>query len=229
MTEIAGAALAVLATIAVFAAAQWLYRRTRLLLLHPVLVAIVVIIVALRWMGITYESYNEGGRLLSFFLGPAVVALAVPLAAKWDEIRRRARSILTSVAIGSVTGVLSAAGTAALLGGKAEIVRSLAPRSVTTPIAMGVSAKVGGIPSLTAVVVIATGVVGAVIGPALLRALGVRSRTAVGLALGSAAHGIGTARALEEGEVEGATAGLAIGLMGVATAVLAPLIMRLLF
>jgi putative effector of murein hydrolase len=94
---------------------------------------------------------------------------------------------------------------------------------------MGISAKVGGIPSLTAALVIATGVLGAVAGPGLLRRLGVRSRTAVGLALGSAAHGIGTARAVEEGEVEGATAGLAIGLMGVATAVLVPIVLRLLF
>ncbi|HET8655446.1 MAG TPA: LrgB family protein [Longimicrobiaceae bacterium] len=229
MGEIAGGALAVAATIAVFAAAQRLYRRSRILLLNPVLVAIVVLIVALRALGVDYEAYDRGGRVLSYFLGPAVVALGVPLAAQWEEIRRRARSILVSIAAGSVTGVLAAAGTAALLGASPSIVRTMAPRSVTTPIAMGVAAKVGGIPSLTAVIVVATGVLGAVIGPTLLRAIGVRSRTALGLALGSASHGIGTARALEEGEVEGATAGLAIGLMGVATAILAPILLRLLF
>jgi predicted murein hydrolase (TIGR00659 family) len=229
MGEIAGGALAVAATIAVFAAAQRLYRRSRILLLNPVLVAIVVLIVALRALGVDYGAYDRGGRVLSYFLGPAVVALGVPLAAQWEEIRRRARSILVSIAAGSVTGVLAAAGTAALLGASPSIDRTMAPRSVTTPIAMGVAAKVGGIPSLTAVIVVATGVLGAVIGPTLLRAIGVRSRTALGLALGSASHGIGTARALEEGEVEGATAGLAIGLMGVATAILAPILLRLLF
>lgn len=219
---------AIVATVAIFAAARWLYGRTRVLLLNPVLLSIVALILALRGLGVEYETYQRGGRLLSFFLGPAVVALGVPLAARWDEVRRRGRAIFASISVGAVVGVLSAAGTAALLGAPAEIVGSLAPRSVTTPIAMGVAAGVGGIPALTAALVIASGVFGAVVGPPLLRALGVRSRTALGLALGAAAHGIGTARAVEEGEAEGAAAGLAIGLMGIATALLAPLLVGLL-
>jgi predicted murein hydrolase (TIGR00659 family) len=229
MAEAAFAVAAIIATVLVYLAAERLYRRTGWFVLNPVLVSVAVLIAALILLRIDYADYERGGRVLAWLLGPAVVALGVPLAEKWDEIVRHGRAIFTSILAGSVTGILAAAGTARILGASAEVVRSLAPRSVTTPIAMGISEKVGGIPSLTAALVIATGVLGAVAGPALLRALGVRSRTAVGLALGSAAHGIGTARAMEDGDVEGATAGLAIGLMGVATAVLVPILLRLLF
>ncbi|MBV9773407.1 MAG: LrgB family protein [Gemmatimonadetes bacterium] len=224
-----GAVLAVVATAAAYYGAQWVYRRTRLLVLNPVLVASAVVIAALLLLGVPYDAYNRGGRVLSYFLGPAVVALGVPLHLQWGEIARRGRSIFASILAGSVVGILTAAGAASLLGAPPEIVRSVAPRSVTTPIAMAIAQKTGGIPPLTAALVIGTGVLGSVVGPPLLRRLGVRSRTALGLALGSAAHGVGTARALEEGEVEGAAAGLAIGLMGLATAVLTPLIVRLLF
>jgi predicted murein hydrolase (TIGR00659 family) len=229
MAEAAMALAAVAATVGVYLAAERLYRRSGWFVLNPVLVSVAVLIAALLALHVDYADYQRGGRVLAWLLGPAVVALGVPLAEHWEEIVRHGRAIFPSILAGSLTGIVAAAGTARLLGATPEVVRSLAPRSVTTPIAMGISAKVGGIPSLTAALVIATGVLGAVAGPALLRALGVRSRTAVGLALGSAAHGIGTARAVEEGEVEGATAGLAIGLMGVATAVLVPLLLRLLF
>lgn len=223
-----GAALAVAATVVVYALAQRLQRRTGAILLHPVLVSIVVLVAALRALGVDYEAYARGGRLLGFWLGPAVVALGVPLARQTEEIGRRGKAVLASIAIGAAVGTVSATAVAALLGGSGEVVRSLAPRAVTTPIAMGIAARVGGVPALSAAVVILSGILGAVIGPPLLRRLGIRSRTAVGLALGAAAHGVGTARAAEEGETEAATAGLAIGLMGVATAVLAPLGLALL-
>lgn len=227
--SLAGAALAIAATLAAYYGARRLYARTGLILLHPVLVASALLIAALAALGIPYAAYDRGGRVLSYFLGPAVVALGVPLHRQWAEIARRGRAISASILAGSVVGIVTAAGAASLLGAPRQIVRSVAPRSVTTPIAMAVAQKTGGIPPLTAALVIGTGVLGAVVGPPLLRRLGVRSRTAVGLALGASAHGIGTARALEEGEVEGAAAGLAIGLMGLATAVLTPLVVRLLF
>jgi predicted murein hydrolase (TIGR00659 family) len=222
------AVLALAATLAVYAAGRALQRRTGSVLLHPVLVAIVVLIAALRLLGIGYETYDRGGRVLTFLLGPAVVALGLPLYRQMAEIGRRGRAVLVSLAVGSVVGVVSAVGTAALLGASAVVIRSLAPRAVTTPIAIGIAERVGGLPALSAAVVILTGILGAVIGPPLLRRLGVRSRTAFGLALGSAAHGVGTARAAEEGEVEAASAGLAIGLMGVGTAVAAPLVLAVL-
>lgn len=220
--------LALAATLAVYAAARVLQRRTGSVLLHPVLVSIVVLIAALRLLGIGYETYDQGGRVLTFLLGPAVVALGLPLERRMEEIGRRGRAVLVSAAVGSVVGVTSAVGTAVMLGASGTVVRSLAPRAVTTPIAMGIAERVGGLPALSAAVVILSGILGAVIGPPLLHRLGVRSRTAFGLALGAAAHGVGTARAAEEGDVEAASSGLAIGLMGVGTAVVAPLVLALL-
>ena len=220
--------LAIVATVAVFAAASRVYRRWRRPFLNPVLVSVVVLIAALRGLGIEYAAYDRGGRVLAFFLGPAVVALGVPLYLQGAEIARRGRAILASILAGSVVGIVSGTCVAALLGASPEVVRSMAARSVTTPIAIGIAGRIGGIPSLTAALVIGTGVLGAALGPAVLRAAGVRSPTAFGLAMGAAAHGIGTARAAEEGTAEAASSGLAIGLMGVATAILAPLLMAVL-
>jgi predicted murein hydrolase (TIGR00659 family) len=228
MGDAAGAALAIAATLVVFAGARRLADRTGWTALNPVLVAIAVLIVGLRLLGIGFEAYDRGGRWIGWFLGPAVVALGVPLAAQMDEIVRRGRSILVSIIAGSALGIAASAGTASLLGGSRPVVLSLVPRAVTTPIALGIAERIGGLPPLSAALVIGTGVVGAMVGPPLLRALGVRSRTAWGLAMGAAAHGIGTARAAEQGEVEGASAGLAIGLMGIATALLAPIAAALL-
>jgi predicted murein hydrolase (TIGR00659 family) len=222
------AVFAIAVTVAAYEAARRLYARWPHPLLNPLLVAITALIVLLRALGVSYTTYDRGGRWISFWLGPAVVALGVPLYLQVEEIVRRGRAMLVSILAGGVVGIVSGTATALLLGGSRTIVLSVAPRSVTTPIAMGVAQKLGGLPPLTAVLVISTGVLGAVAGPAILRLARIRSRTAWGLAMGSAAHGIGTARAVEEGEVEGATSGLAIGLMGLATAVLAPIVVPLL-
>lgn len=222
------ALIAIAATLAVYAAARGLQRRLGWTVLHPVLVSIVALIAALKGLGIDYAAYDRGGRLLSFWLGPAVVALGVPLYRQREEIRRNARALVVSITAGSAVGILSATVTAALLGASPEVIRTLSARSVTTPIAVAVSARVGGIPALAAAVVILSGILGAVVGPPILRAAGVRSRSAFGIALGASAHGVGAARAVEEGEVEAAGSGLAIGLMGVGTALLAPVLLALL-
>jgi predicted murein hydrolase (TIGR00659 family) len=219
---------AVTLTVGVYFAAGYVYRRVGWSILNPLLLTIGALIGLLLVFDVDYATYDEGGRLLSFFLGPAVVALGVPLAERWDEIRRQGRALAVSITAGAVVGVLAGAGTAALLGASADVILSVAPRSVTTPIAIGIAEKLGGLPPLTAAFVIASGVLGAIAGPAVLRLLGVRSATAFGLAMGASAHGIGTARAMEEGPTEGAASGLAIGLCGVATAVLAPLLVELL-
>ena len=222
------AVAAILATAAAYYGAAWLQRRVGSFLLNPVLVAVTVLIVALELAGISFATYNRGGALISFFLGPAVVALGVPLHHQAHEITRRGFAILVSILTGSLVGILAGTVLAALLGASPAVVRTLAARSVTTPIAIAVTARAGGIPPLAAAISIATGLIGAVIGPRLLRSIAVRSATAFGLAMGSAAHGIGTARAAEEGPVEGAASGLAIGLMGLATAILAPFALLLL-
>jgi len=219
--------LSVAATLAVFAAARALHRKTRFFLLNPVLLSVAVLIAVLSLTRVPYESYMKGGQVFSFFLAPAVVALGLPLYRQLRRLSRASLPILASTAAGSLVGVLSAVLPAGLLGASPALLASLAPKSVTTPIAIGVSEVLGGLPPLTAAVVIGTGILGAVLGPPFLRAIGVRSPTAFGLAMGAAAHGIGTARALEEGEEAGAASGLALGVNGALTALAAPWLLKL--
>ena len=161
--------------------------------------------------------------MIAFWLGPAVVALGVPLALQLERVRRNVLGIAIGLVAGAVVGIAVATGVATLLGASPVVVRSLAPRAATTPIAVAVTARLGGIPALSAVVSIVSGAIGGFIGVGVLRALGVRSRLATGLALGAAAHGLGTARAAGEGDVEGAASGMAMGVVGVLTALIAPL------
>ncbi|MEX1184714.1 MAG: LrgB family protein [Gemmatimonadota bacterium] len=226
MPSIAAAGVAV--TVAVFAAAAAVQRRTGWALLNPVLVSVAVIAGMLLVLHIPHARYEVGGRLLGLLLGPAVVALAVPLHQQTPRLLARGRSIGVSLLVGSAIGILSGLGVGALLQVPEGVLRSIVPRSVTTPIAMGIAERIGGIPSLTALLVIVSGITGAVLGPGVLKVAGVRSRTALGLALGAAAHGIGAARAAEEGVPEAASAGLAMALMGLLTALWAPLLLWLL-
>lgn len=221
------AALWLVITIAVYLGARSAYRRTRLALLNPALLSIATIIGLLLLTRTPYEHYATGGRLLSFWLGPAVVALGVPLAHQLETIRRNALAIGVALVAGSVVGIVTAVGVATALHAAPDVVLSLAPRSATTPIAMAVTTRLGGIPALSAVVSIVSGAIGGFIGVALLRGCGVRSSLATGLALGAAAHGLGTARAADQGATEGAAAGMAMGTVGVATALIAPLVIAL--
>ena len=211
-------------TLVAFRLAELLYRRTRFVLFNPVGVAIVSIIMLLKLLNIPFENYNTGGRMLLFLLGPAVVALAVPLYQRRDEILRRKLPILLGILAGALSSILSATGIAWMLGGSHQVVLSLVAKSVTTPIAIGITEKIGGIVPLTAALVVLTGCLGAICGPEFCRLLGIRSRAALGLAMGTAAHGIGTARLLGEDRFAGAISGLAIGLNGLATALIVPLL-----
>ena len=157
-----------------------------------------------------------------------MVALGYALYRQVEQLRANAVSIVTSVVVGSVVGIVSVILIIRLFGAGHTVEASLVPKSVTTPIAMSISERAGGIGSLTAIVVILTGIFGSIVGPFVLRKLKITSRIAKGLALGSAAHGVGTAKAMEMGAVEGAVSGLAIGLMGLITALLVPLIERIL-
>ena len=214
-------------TLTVFSLAQLLYRRTASVWLNPVLVSIVTIIALLLTAGIPHQSYARGGDLIAFLLGPAVVALAVPLYQRRKELWQRKGAILSGIFFGSLASIVSACGIAWLLGGSFDVIVSLAPKSVTAPIAIGISERIGGIPELTAPVVVMTGCLGAVCGVEFCRLLGIRSPLAMGLAVGTAAHGIGTARMLEVDRLAGTVAGLAIGLNGLATTFLLPLLMAM--
>ncbi|MDE5945494.1 MAG: LrgB family protein, partial [Rikenella sp.] len=205
-------------TIGVYVLSLWLFRRTRVGLLHPLLTSAAVIIVFLLVTGISYEHYHNATALIDFMLGPSVVALGYALYRQVEQLRANAVSIVTSVVVGSVVGIVSVVLIIRLFGAGRAIEASLVPKSVTTPIAMSIAERSGGIGSLTAIVVVFTGIFGSIVGPFVLRKLKITSRIAKGLALGSAAHGVGTARAMEMGAVEGAVSGLAIGLMGLITA-----------
>jgi predicted murein hydrolase (TIGR00659 family) len=193
-------------------------------LINPVLIAIILVGCCLSATGISYEQYFDGARLIHVLLGPATVALAIPLYAHIDHVRQSAIPILAAVCIGAATGAMSAIGLAWVLGAPDVIVKSLAPKSVTTPIAMGLSEQFGGLPDLTAVLVIATGIFGAVIAAPLFDLIRVKCWKARGLATGVAAHGIGTAQILSTCELGGAFSGLGLGLCGLATAALMPFI-----
>ena len=225
MTELVSSPLfGIVLTLGVFWTADFAYRRTKLILLNPVLVSSCVVIVLLKLSHIPYADYAKGGNILLFLLGPSVVALALPLWQRREQILRRKLPILVGVCAGSLASIASAAGTAWLLGASPEVVSSLVPKSVTTPIAIGISEKIGGLVPLTAALVILTGCLGAICGPEFCRLIGIRTPTSIGLAIGTASHGIGTARVLDEDRLIGAVSGLAIGLNGLATAVLVPMI-----
>ncbi|NNG05299.1 MAG: LrgB family protein [Inquilinus sp.] len=223
----AGPLLALTLTLLAYQAGYWLYRRVGMNpLANPVVFAVIVLVAALVVTDTPYEVYFEGAQFVHFLLGPATVALAVPLYNQLRQVRRSIGALLAAIVAGSLTASASAVGIAWALGATERTVISLAPKSVTTPIAMGISEQLGGLPSLTAVLVILTGVIGAMIGPPLLDLLRVRDWRARGLAIGVAAHGIGTARAMQVNEVAGAFSGLAMGLNALATAILLPLLWR---
>ena len=210
--------------VGVYLAAVWLFHKTGLNLLHPLLVSIPVLAVIIHVLGISFESFEKGSRIISFMLGPTVVVLGYLLYEQLARLKENALSILTSVFVGCVTGIVSVIFIARYFGADQVLIASLEPKSVTTPIAMSIAERSGGIPSIAAVVVIVVGIFGGIVGPFILERLGIKSRIARGLALGSAAHGLGTARAMELGTIEGAISGLAIGVMGIMTAILVPVI-----
>jgi len=218
----------ILLTVAVWIVMKKVRSASRTSLLDPVLLTTTVIILVLMAADIDYEAYNAGGRVISFLLGPAVVALAVPFYRQLEKIRKNTFAVLASVLTGCVVGIISASGLALLFGGSELAARSIAPKSATTPIAIGISEIIGGTPPLTIALVVLTGIMGAVAGPQLVRLVRIRSDFAIGLAVGTASHGLGTARALKDGELEGAMSGVAMMLNGLLTAILTPLIIRLL-
>lgn len=210
-------------TLCAYLFAQWVYARCGFSpLANPVAIAIGLISLVLIASGMSYQRYFAGAQFVHFLLGPATVALAVPLARQVPRLRQSLLPLACALLCGCVTAIVSAVGVAVLLGASPELAASIAPKSATTPIAMAISEHLGGVPALTASLVIITGIVGAITGPFLLQALRVTSQAARGLALGLAAHGIGTARAFQVGPEMGAYAGLGMGMNGVLTALLAP-------
>ena len=195
-------------------------------LVNPVLIAIAIVGGILVATGTPYERYFEGAQFVHFLLGPATVAIAVPLVRHLMLVRANIVPMVVALLAGSVTAVLSVVTVAALLGVPREILVSMAPKSVTAGIAMAISENMGGKPGLTAVLVVTTGIMGAVIVTPLMNALKITDYAARGFAVGLASHGIGTARAFAVDEIAGTFAGIAMGLNGVATSLVVPLLLR---
>ncbi|NMG65607.1 LrgB family protein [Azoarcus indigens] len=210
-------------TLLAYQAAFWLYRRAGFHpLANPVLLSVSFIAVLLLVTGMPYKTYFDGAQFVHFLLGPATVALAIPLYAQWPKLKAMAGPLVIALVAGSLTAALSAYAIGAMLGASRESLMSLAPKSVTTPIAMAVAESLGGLPSLTAVLVITTGILGAVGARYLYRLLRIDDHAVRGFAIGIASHGIGTARAFQVSEQAGAFAALAMGLNGLLTAVSLP-------
>jgi predicted murein hydrolase (TIGR00659 family) len=214
-------------TLVVYTAADALHRvARRVAILNPVAVSVAAIVALLATTGTSYPTYFEGAQFVHFLLGPAVVALAVPLHRELERMRARARPLAAALVAGAATAAVTAILVARALGGSRATLLSLAPKSATAPVAMGIAEKLGGIPSLTAGLVVLTGLLGVVLGPALLRALRVRDPASAGFALGVTSHGLGTARAFQLGERAGAYAALGMGLNALVTALLVPALAR---
>ncbi|MDO5570440.1 MAG: LrgB family protein [Bacteroidales bacterium] len=207
-----------------FLLGTYIYKKTKFALFHPCIIAMAVIISFLLVFDISYETFSKGSRIIHFLLGPAVVALGVVLYEQTEYLKQNIVSMFTAITIGSFIGVGSVIAIGKIMGVDAQLIFSLEPKSVTTPIAISLSNANGGLPAVTAVTVVVCGIIGAVFGPKLLELIGIDSSVAKGLSLGAASHGLGTARAMEIGAVEGAISGLSIGLMGAMTSFAIPVI-----
>ena len=210
-------------TLLAYQAAIWIHHRSNNHpLANPVLIAVVILVLLLTATRTNYQTYFSGAQFVHFLLGPATVALAVPLYTHFKRVKAMLLPVVIGLVAGSLTAILSAVAVARWLGASLPTQLSLAPKSVTTPIAMGIAERIGGIPSLTAVLVIITGVLGAMSARYVFGAMKLHDPAIEGFAIGLASHGIGTARAFQMNEQSGAFAALAMGLNGALTAVLLP-------
>ena len=215
-------------TFGIYYVARQIQKRTGWVVLNPILITIVALIALLQLTGISYETYEQGGQYIDFWLKPAIVALGVPLYQNLGQIRRHLLPILMSQLVGCLVGLVSVTMIASALGASHEVIVSLAPKSVTTPIAMEVCKTSGGIPSLTAAIVVIVGLFGAIFGFKILEVWHVHNPFSQGISMGTAAHAVGTSRAMEKGETYGAYSSLGLILNGVLTALLTPFVLKLL-
>lgn len=205
-----------------------LQKKTRWIFLNPILLTVSCLIVFLEAFDISFETYQQSGHLIEFWLKPAIVALGVPLYLQLERIKKQAVTLLFAELVGCATGIVSVAVIAKLMGASRSVILSIVPKSVTTPIAMEVAQSLGGIPSLTAAVVVGVGIFGAIFGFKILHLVGIESPIAQSLSMGTAAHAVGTSRAMDISSKYGAFASLGLILNGIFTAFFAPFIVDLL-
>jgi predicted murein hydrolase (TIGR00659 family) len=211
-----------------FLLAKILQNKTGFFLLNPILLTIFALIAFLQCFDIEYSTYEKAGDFIAFWLQPAVVALGVPLYLQLEKIKEQWLPILLSQLVGCVVGIVSVVLLAQLFGASREVVLSLAPKSVTTPIAMEISSVIGGIPSLTVAMVVCTGLFGALAGIQIVRISRIKSEEARGLSIGTASHAVGASAAMEVSPIVGAYSSLGLTLNGILTAILTPIIVPML-
>ena len=217
-------------TIGSYLIADFIYRKSNLFpLLNPVALSVLLVSLILISFNIQYERYFDGAKFIHFLLGPATVALAIPIYRKWDLIVSNSKAILISLILGSFFAIFITYVLSLQFKLQEELIFSLLPRSVTAPIAMGISEIIGGIPSLTAIITLITGVVGASLGVFVFDLMKLKKMEARGFSLGLASHGIGTARAMSRDKNAGVFAALGMGLSGLITSIIVPLFLKIIF
>lgn len=206
-------------SIVAFSIGVWIQKKTGLVICNPLIIAIVLVSGVLLLFKIPYESYNEGGSIINMFLAPATSCLAVSVYTRMELLKKNWLPILAGCVAGSLTSMGSVFLLCRLFGLGEAMTYSLVPKSVTTPIAVGIAESHGGISSITVAAVILTGIMGSILAPFLIRIFRVKDSMTAGLAIGACSHAVGTSKAIEIGETEGAMSGLAIGICGIVTVV----------
>ena len=204
-------------SIVAFSIGVWIQKKTGLVICNPLIIAIVLVSGVLLLFKIPYESYNEGGSIINMFLAPATSCLAVSVYTRMELLKKNWLPILAGCVVGSITSMGSVFLLCRLFGLDEAMTWSLLPKSVTTPIAVGIAESHGGISSITVAAVILTGIMGSILAPFLIRIFRVKDSMTAGLAIGACSHAVGTSKAIEIGETEGAMSGLSIGVCGIMT------------
>ena len=210
-----------------FEIALLIRKKTGLVFLNPLLVSIIMVIGFLLVFNIDVEIYNVGGDFINMFLGPATVVLAVPLYNQLENLKKYFIPIIVGIFIGSIIGIISIVISSYIFGLKGDIIASLIPKSVTTPIGIEIATSLGGIVPITVLAILITGIIGAVTAPIVCKIFKIKNKVAIGVAIGTSSHALGTTKALEMGEIEGAMSSLSIGVAGIMTVFIAPVVYEL--
>lgn len=214
-------------SIVTFEIGIFLYKKTKMAIFNPLLISILLIVSYLLLVNISYEQFMQGGSYISFFLKPATVILAVPLYKQQKYLKKYFKEIMIGSTLGCSTAIIGVISIAKFLNLSDKMMVSIIPKSITAPIGIELSKSLGGIASITVVTIVLTGIIGSIIAPKTMSLLKIKNPIAKGIAIGTSAHAVGTAKAIEIGEIEGAMSGLAIGLSGLLTVILTPIILYL--
>lgn len=218
----------IISTLICYYISQKIYKKFKISIINPVLISIILLILILKITGISYERYNTGASIITFMLGPIVVLIGMSLYENLDTIKENFTAIICGILSGIITALISVFILSKFLNLEEKFEYSLYSKSITTPLAVEVTSMLGGLNSITVVAVIATGIFGATVAPFIMKVGKIKSPTAIGIGIGTSSHGVGTSKAIEMGEEEGAASGLAMGLTGVITVLIASILIKFL-